>query len=1134
MNFVLSTMFLLGSLSAQSSYTIWPGTAVPALADSGPDSAVELGVQFRADVSGTITGVRFYKASTNTGTHVANLWSSTGSKLATATFSGETASGWQQVSFSKPVSVTASTVYVASYHTNVGHYADDVTYFATQGVDTPPLHALADGVSGVNGRYAYGSASKFPNLGWQSSNYWVDVVFSTTGGGDTTPPTVTAFTIPATATTLTVPITAFTAADNVGVTGFLVTTSATTPSATASGWSATAPGSYTVTSAGANTLYAWAKDAAGNVSASRSATVTVTLADTTPPTVTAFSIPATATTLTVPITAFTATDNVGVTGYLVTESATPPSATATGWSATAPGSYTFTSAGAKTLYAWAKDAASNVSASKKATVTITLADTTPPTVTAFTIPATATTLTVPITTFTATDNVAVTGYLITETATTPSATASGWSATAPGSYTFTSAGAKTLYAWAKDAASNVSASKKATVTITLADTTPPTVTAFTIPATATTLTVPITTFTATDNVGVTGYFVSESAATPSATASGWSATAPASYSFTSAGAKTLYAWAKDAAGNVSARVSASVTITIPAGGPEPAGWYAGDIHVHRSCGGAPEALSSMYARMSPQNLSVISLLADMGNGEVQNATTDLPLVNGQDASVSTPGKIVHWDTEWHWDATYSQYPHQALGGHIVALGLTQAQQIWQEYTYPIFNWAHQQGAIAGFAHMERLDGNLPQNLDCCIPIEYPVEVALGSSDFISEDVTDVTSTQGMCPDCAIQAYYRLLNTGFRPGYAAGTDYPCNSGEDLGTLLTYVQVAGGQLTYGNWVQGIAKGRTVVSRNGHNEFMDLVVNNSATPGDEIKLTGPGSVPAAVTWTATQSLTGTIELIQNGVVVASQQASAGPGAPASLNTQVSFTSSGWLAARRMGPQGHYLQTAAVFVSVNNSPVRASASDAQFFVAWMDTLLTNTSPGGVWNSYFPTSLSQAQARYQSAKAIYQQIALDACAGPTTPTIFTCQTPTLFENESPYELGTRFWADVNGAITQVRVYASANEGGNHLVRIWRASDGALLAGPYTWNITAGTEGWKTFTLSPALSIAANTDYIVAVANSSDHYYAEQEQGFAAPIVNGHLNTYIGSGVYGTVLGAMPTSAWNNTNYFRDVVFAPQ
>jgi len=162
----------------QTTYTIWPATAVPAVVDAGPDSAVEAGVKFRSDVAGNIIGIRFYKASTNTGTHVGNLWSSSGTRLATATFTGETASGWQQVNFATPVAISANTVYVASYHTNVGHYGIDEYCFATVGVDNPPLHALADGVSGGNGVYRYGSTSTFPNLSWHAFNAWVDVVFS--------------------------------------------------------------------------------------------------------------------------------------------------------------------------------------------------------------------------------------------------------------------------------------------------------------------------------------------------------------------------------------------------------------------------------------------------------------------------------------------------------------------------------------------------------------------------------------------------------------------------------------------------------------------------------------------------------------------------------------------------------------------------------------------------------------------------------------------------------------------------------------------------------------------------------------------------------------------------------------------
>ena len=93
--------------------------------------------------------------------------------------------------------------------------------------------------------------------------------------------------------------------------------------------------------------------------------------DATLPTVTNFAIPSTSTSLTVAITTFTATDNVGVTGYLVNQSSTKPLASATGWSGSAPASYTSSSAGTKILYAWAKDAAGNVSAGRIDTVTIT-------------------------------------------------------------------------------------------------------------------------------------------------------------------------------------------------------------------------------------------------------------------------------------------------------------------------------------------------------------------------------------------------------------------------------------------------------------------------------------------------------------------------------------------------------------------------------------------------------------------------------------------------------------------------------------------------------------------------------------------------------------------------------------------
>jgi hypothetical protein len=170
--------------------TAWPANVTPGIASNNDTSAVELGVKFRTDVGGFITGVRFYKGANNTGTHVGNLWTTSGTLLATATFSGETATGWQQVSFATPVAVTANTVYVASYFAPNGRYAVDNNFFATSGVSNPPVNLLQDGVSGGNGVYAYGAVSSFPSSTFQSSNYWVDVVFTSSAGPDTTPPVV--------------------------------------------------------------------------------------------------------------------------------------------------------------------------------------------------------------------------------------------------------------------------------------------------------------------------------------------------------------------------------------------------------------------------------------------------------------------------------------------------------------------------------------------------------------------------------------------------------------------------------------------------------------------------------------------------------------------------------------------------------------------------------------------------------------------------------------------------------------------------------------------------------------------------------------------------------------------------------
>ena len=135
-------------------------------------------MKFTSSVSGTVGGVRFFRGAQDTGTQSGELWTSTGQLLATATFANESASGWQQVNFSTPVTISANTVYVVSYHTTSPYLAYTGNEFSSS-VTNGPLQAPAQGTDGNNGVYAYGSTPIFPtSYNGQAPYYWVDVVFS--------------------------------------------------------------------------------------------------------------------------------------------------------------------------------------------------------------------------------------------------------------------------------------------------------------------------------------------------------------------------------------------------------------------------------------------------------------------------------------------------------------------------------------------------------------------------------------------------------------------------------------------------------------------------------------------------------------------------------------------------------------------------------------------------------------------------------------------------------------------------------------------------------------------------------------------------------------------------------------------
>lgn len=162
-------------------YTVL-GQQIPAVPDSGDGGAYELGMKVTPTLDGFITGVRFYKSNANTGTHVGSLWNAAGQRLASATFTSETASGWQQVLFAQPVAVVAGQTYTVSYTAPRGHYASKDYQWDSFGFNDPPLTVAGGFGSPPAG--VYGSPDSYPTSSFGNGNYFVDAVFDTT---DNTP-----------------------------------------------------------------------------------------------------------------------------------------------------------------------------------------------------------------------------------------------------------------------------------------------------------------------------------------------------------------------------------------------------------------------------------------------------------------------------------------------------------------------------------------------------------------------------------------------------------------------------------------------------------------------------------------------------------------------------------------------------------------------------------------------------------------------------------------------------------------------------------------------------------------------------------------------------------------------------------
>jgi type II secretory pathway pseudopilin PulG len=393
---------------------------------------------------------------------------------------------------------------------------------------------------------------------------------------DITAPEITEFVVPVFSYSKTVPITTFTATDNIYVTGYKITESNTPPSPDTIGWTATATTTYTFGSGGSKTLYAWVKDAGGNVSSSASDSVMI------------IDGLVSHWTFTGNANDIWGSNNGTVTGATLTTGVDGLTNTAYSFDGTGDyidlGTNGITGNSAFTLSAWIKPDVVNKYSG------------------AISIGSSGGGLSAYIGTVATaqagTSNSIGGGIYGPNNFGTGITTINNWSFVVmtysggvngtlkiyvdnvekvsqtvhPNLSSATSKigriGTDTLYDF-DGIIDEVQIFNQALTSEQIqllyeanVDTVNPTVTAFVIPSFYTSLIVPITTFTATDNTNIAGYLLTESATAPLASATGWTTTAPTTYTFATAGSKTLYAWVKDSFGNVSNSLSDSTSSIV--------------------------------------------------------------------------------------------------------------------------------------------------------------------------------------------------------------------------------------------------------------------------------------------------------------------------------------------------------------------------------------------------------------------------------------------------------------------------------------------------------------------------------------------------------------------------------------------
>ena len=348
----------------------------------------------------------------------------------------------------------------------------------------------------------------------------------------------------------------------------------------------------------------------------------------------------------------------------------------------------------------------------------------------------------------------------------------------------------------------------------------------------------------------------------------------------------------------------------------PARFVSSDPHMHgRGCLVPPTPSAQLAQRMAAEGVEVGAALV-WGDG----FEDERGLFTGADSPASAAGRILHYDLEVSAFAAGNS-------GHLLMFGLRSIDYAPDPFRSPrsglgLPEWARTQGerVAVGMAHGQfwTASGFPTPPVACCVPWEFPIQAVRGGVSFL---VTERRVEGPPVDPGTFQLWRTLLSAGYRIAIMGGSDYPCIHRELAGAPRTDV-IVNGPLTYDAWLEGVRRGRTVVTLDAAHR-LNLRVNGVPLGGEVTARNG--EVLLISVESESPEPTG-IELLVNGGTVASVVVPAGRQV---ATLRFGLSQSAWIAARTLRAA-----TSPVYVVVDGRPIRGAPADICYLKQYTDHL--------------------------------------------------------------------------------------------------------------------------------------------------------------------------------------------------------